>query len=229
MIAKDNHYQVLEVSQTATQTEIKQAYRRLVKQFHPDAQGDGGDRQRIVSINGAYEVLKDPQRRRSYDRQLVVDATPQRQQRTSEAQNSYRKQRQRQSNFSQHQWLQQVYRPIGRIVTSILNSLDPQLEALSADPFDDTLVAEFEDYLTECRETLEQARLVLASQPNPAKFANIAAHLYFCLNQISDGIDELKWFTLNYDEHYLHTGKELFRIAHRLYGEAQATAKAIIL
>ena len=41
-----------------------------------------------------------------------------------------------------------------------------------------------------------------------------------------DGINELEFFTLNYDENYLHTGKEMFRIAHRLRLEAQETVKS---
>lgn len=59
--------------------------------------------------------------------------------------------------------------------------------------------------------------------PNPANLAGVAAHLYYCLNQVGDGLDELEFFTLNYDDHYLHTGQELFRIAEGLRWEA-ATA-----
>ena len=55
-------YAVLEVSPTATAAEIKAAYRRLVKQHHPDA---GGDDQRILALNAAWEVLGDAERRRA--------------------------------------------------------------------------------------------------------------------------------------------------------------------
>ena len=58
-------YAVLEVSPTATAAEIKAAYRRLVKQHHPDA---GGDDQRILALNAAWEVLGDAERRRAHDR-----------------------------------------------------------------------------------------------------------------------------------------------------------------
>lgn len=43
--------------------------------------------------------------------------------------------------------------------------------------------------------------------------AGIASHLYHCLNAISDGIEELNYFTLNFDDHHLHTGQELWRRA----------------
>ena len=56
-------YAVLEVSPTATAAEIKAAYRRLVKQHHPDA---GGDDQRILALNAAWEVLGDAERRRAH-------------------------------------------------------------------------------------------------------------------------------------------------------------------
>ena len=41
------------------------------------------------------------------------------------------------------------------------------------------------------------------------------------MSQIGEGIEELAYFPLSYDERYLHTGQELFRIAKRLYREAQ--------
>ena len=228
-----NHYQTLEVSQQATQAEIKQAYRRLAKRFHPDTRMETANQEKIVSINAAYETLKDPQRRRSYDQQLFVGATyssfTRRQQRTASAQNQYRHRRQtvREADIHQLQWLREVYQPIAELVTSVLDPLDSQIDDLSADPFDDELMEAFSQYLEDCHELLVRARHILASQPNPVKYAAVAARLYYCLNQVGDGIDELKWFTLNYDDYYLHTGKELFRIAQRLYYEAQDTAKEL--
>ena len=227
-----NYYQTLEVAQQASQTEIKQAYRRLVKRFHPDSQLETANHEKIISINAAYEILSDPQRRRSYDQQLLAGAAyssfTRRQQRTAQAQNNYQRHRQtrREADAQQLHWLKAVYQPIGRLIKQILNPLDTQINYLAADPFDQELIEAFGDYLEECRELLNQARFVLASQPNPPQWANVAAHLYYCLNQISDGVDELEWFTLSYDDHYLHTGKELFRIADSLYNEAQVTANA---
>ena len=46
-----NHYQILEVSHQATHQEIKQAYRRLVKRFHPDSGSQTADREKIVEVN----------------------------------------------------------------------------------------------------------------------------------------------------------------------------------
>ena len=224
-----NYYQTLEVAPQASQIEIKQAYRRLVKRFHPDSQLETANHEKIISINAAYEILSDPQRRRTYDQQLSVGAAyssfTRRQQRTAQAQNVYQRHRKTRREADRPlQWLKEVYQPIGRLIQRVLDPLDTQIDYLAADPFDQELMEAFGDYLKECRELLHQARFVLASQPNPPQWASVAAHLYYCLNQIGDGIDELEWFTLNYDEYYLHTGKELFRIAYSLYDEAQVTA-----
>ncbi|HEY9889333.1 MAG TPA: DnaJ domain-containing protein, partial [Candidatus Obscuribacterales bacterium] len=64
-----DYYQTLELTEAATQQEIKQAYRRLAKQLHPDTQTQRSDHEGIQRINAAYEVLGDPQARSHYDRQ----------------------------------------------------------------------------------------------------------------------------------------------------------------
>ncbi|NJL81978.1 MAG: J domain-containing protein [Chloroflexaceae bacterium] len=228
-----DYYQTLECDSQATPEEIKQAYRRLVKRYHPDSQLESADSETTIRLNAAYEVLSDPQRRRSYDRreyQGTANPTVTREQRTASAQQQYQQQRQSEqgSDRQQKQWQKQVYIPIKRLIAKILSPLTAQIDQLAADPFDDDLLAAFDDYLATCREWLEQARRILASQPNPATQAGTAAHLYYCLNQIGDGIDELAYFSLNYDDRHLHTGQELFRIARRLYQEAQERAQILI-
>lgn len=59
-----DYYSVLGVSKTATQDEIKRAYRNLVMENHPDK---GGDHTKFSTINEAYETLKDPAKRAEYD------------------------------------------------------------------------------------------------------------------------------------------------------------------
>ena len=62
-------YDLLEVPRDADDATLKAAYRRLVKQFHPDVNpGDANAEQRFKAIGEAYEVLKDPQKRAAYDR-----------------------------------------------------------------------------------------------------------------------------------------------------------------
>ena len=59
-----DYYNILGVTQHSTPDEIRQAYRKLVKEHHPDR---GGDSEKFKKINEAYDVLKDQQKRAEYD------------------------------------------------------------------------------------------------------------------------------------------------------------------
>ena len=67
-MAQKDYYRILGVSENASQEEIKRAYRRLAKKYHPDANpGDPSAAERFKEINEAHEVLSDPQKRKQYD------------------------------------------------------------------------------------------------------------------------------------------------------------------
>ena len=92
-------YEVLGVSKGASEDEIKQAYRRLAKQYHPDLHpGDEAAAKKMNEINEAYDLLKNPQAYQAYRQQ--------------QAQSAYQQQyRQQQSAYQQQN--QQYYDPFG--------------------------------------------------------------------------------------------------------------------
>src|SRR5215472_2890278 len=65
---KRDYYEVLGVTRSASEDELKKAFRRLAKQYHPDANKEQGAEARFIEVNEAYEVLSDPQKRAAYDR-----------------------------------------------------------------------------------------------------------------------------------------------------------------
>ncbi|MGL5082031.1 MAG: J domain-containing protein [Microcoleaceae cyanobacterium] len=220
-----NYYETLEVKQTATQAEIKRAYRRLARQFHPDSQSATADHEQIVRINAAYEVLGDPLRRNSYDSQISppVYATT----RTVQSPSRFTRKTGQETDIELTQWVRQVYQPINRSLNRILKPLKQEIDKLSADPFDDELMEEFQSYVGLCRTCFEQAQHMFRSVPNPSNAAGVAAQLYYILNHVGDGIEELETFSLNYDDSSLHTGQELFRMAVSLRRVAQEELKNI--
>lgn len=68
-MSKRDYYEILGVEKTATADEIKKAYRKLAKKYHPDANSDNKEEaeKKFKEIAEAYEVLSDDTKRKQYD------------------------------------------------------------------------------------------------------------------------------------------------------------------
>ena len=62
-----DYYEILGVEPGAGEAEIKTAYRRLARKYHPDVSKEAGAEEKFKAINEAYEALRDPQKRQAYD------------------------------------------------------------------------------------------------------------------------------------------------------------------
>ena len=63
-----DYYETLGVARDASQDDVKRAYRRLARKFHPDVSKEANAESRFKEVGEAYEVLKDPEKRTAYDR-----------------------------------------------------------------------------------------------------------------------------------------------------------------
>ncbi len=215
-LAAVDPYRVLGVPPAATAAEIKAAYRALVKQHHPDA---GGDARTILELNAAWEVLGDVERRRSHDlrhhdhRHQPVAPTGSREPGVGVKRARAQAGRSAASDAELQQWLQQVHAPIDRLLAQVINPFPAQLKALSADPYDDSLMQAFCTFLEQGQVRLGKVESLYQSQPCPAGSQAFALDLYHCLSLVKDALAELERYTMGYVDSYLHDGRELLRQA----------------
>ena len=64
---KRDPYEILGIDKNATQDDIKHAYRTLAKKYHPDINKEPGAEEKFKEIQGAYEILSDPDKKAKYD------------------------------------------------------------------------------------------------------------------------------------------------------------------
>ncbi|WP_457744373.1 DnaJ domain-containing protein, partial [Sulfurimonas sp.] len=60
-------YETLEITDNASEAEIKKAYRKLARKYHPDVNKDASAEEKFKEINAAYEILSDKEKKAQYD------------------------------------------------------------------------------------------------------------------------------------------------------------------
>ena len=206
-----NFYKKLGLTKNATITEIKSAYRLLAKKYHPDT---GGDNEKFLALQLAWETLNDPQKRAAYDKLLTNDesyAVSKNKNWSSELKNN---------STSKDQdikdWLNKIYNPINRFISQVISPLNDEIKKLSADPYDDELMDAFSSYLNESRKKIEKASSLFKSKAVPSSISSIGLDLYHCFSQVQDALDELDRYTQGYVDDYLFDGKQMMKEAKKI-------------
>ncbi len=198
-------YKLLGVSKDTPFNEIKAAYRALAKKFHPDT---GGDNKKILAINAAWETI------RNNDNQIKKAPGPKR---NRESTLSYPTKVKKGSGKDEEisLWVKVVYIPIDRLMGEVINPFPRKLKELSADPYDDLLMAAFCEYIEKSKKRLTKAKDLYQSLTTPLEAKHFSLSLYQCFSELQDGINELERYTAGYVESYLHDGHEMLRKAKK--------------
>jgi DnaJ domain len=132
-------YAMLGVKRTATSNEIKSAYRRLARKYHPDVNSDPAAQSKFAQINEAYHTLIDPERRKTYDRTGSVSSSAHARQPDSAAARAARRaQYQQRADHIVNEWLRRereetrargkaVYTTVTLFVSTFIVSMNPGL------------------------------------------------------------------------------------------------------
>ena len=220
-----NFYIQLGLKKNATKNEIKSAYRLLAKKYHPDT---GGDNEKFLALQLAWETLNDPQKKAIYDQSLASDESY-----TVSKNKNWSSDLKNKKNISTNKdqdikdWIKKIYNPINRFISQVIKPLNDEIKKLSADPYDDKLMDAFSSYLNESRKKIEKASSLFKSQAVPNSISSIGLDLYHCFSQVQDALDELDRYTQGYVDDYLFDGKEMMKEAKRIQLKMNINKKSI--
>ena len=206
-----NFYKELGLEKNATKSEIKSSYRSLVKQHHPDA---GGEKERFLAIQNAWETLNDPIKKEQYDRNFFSSNSSF----DSLKENWEEKLNSKKYNSSNKDkevetWIKEIYTPINRLISQIIKPLNNEIKELSADPYDDQLMENFCSYISLSQKKIEKVEKIYNKKLVPKSISNLGLDLYHCFSQVKDALSELERYTQGYVDNYLFDGKEMIKEA----------------
>jgi len=218
-----NLYEELGLKQNATISEIKSSYRSLVKQHHPDA---GGEKERFLAIQNAWEILNDPIKKEQYDRNFFSSRSSfdslnenWEEKFNSKKYNSSIKDREVET------WIKEIYTPINRSISQIIKPLNNEIKELSADPYDDELMENFCSYIILSQKKIEKVEKIYHKKIVPKSITALGLDLYHCFSQVKDALSEFDRYTQGYVDNYLFDGKEMIKEAKRIQSKMSAEKK----
>ncbi len=200
-----NPYQILNIPNNASLSDIKAAYRLLVKKYHPDA---GGDQKKFLEIHAAWKLLKDKNNQPNYQKQKNQSI------KTCSSVNP----RIRNGLYQDKEialWQKFVYFPIDHLMGDIMNPFEKELRELSADPYDEKLMESFCKYIKTSQKKIKKIQDIYQSIPTPMQIRSFSLCLYQCFSEMQDGINEWERYSAGYIESYLHDGNEMLRKAQK--------------
>jgi len=218
-----NFYEELGLEKNATKSEIKSSYRSLVKQHHPDA---GGEKERFLAIQNAWETLNNPTKKEIYDREFFSSST---------SFDSLNKNWEDKFNSEKYTssikdkeletWIKEIYTPINRLINQIIKPLNSEIKELSADPYDDQLMKNFCNYISLSQNKIEKAEKIYNKKLIPKSISALGLDLYHCFSQVKDALSELDRYTQGYVDDYLFDGKEMIKEAKRIQAKMAVEKK----
>ena len=218
-----NFYKELGLDKNATKSEIKSSYRSLVKKHHPDA---GGEKERFLAIQNAWETLNDPIKKEQYDRNFFSSNSSF----DSLNENWEEKLNSKKHNSSNKDkevetWIKEIYTPTNRLINQIIKPLNKEIKELSADPYDDRLMENFCSYISLSQKKIEKVEKIYNKKLVPNTISNLGLDLYHCFSQVKDALSELDRYTQGYVDDYLFDGKEMIKEAKRIQSKMSTNKK----
>ena len=213
---KGNLYEILGLTPGVSAADIKKAYRELVKTCHPDLEYKKQtelqrkqSKERMQSINEAYETLIDIAKRKSYD--YTIDARARSVASLKQAQERARKTREQEQQ--RDKFLAKIFHPSRRAMVRAISQYPKSLIKLEQDIFDDELIFEFGQYVDDLESTLVRVSSSFADYPAPPSLEPSVQWMRQSLAQAADGLEELRYFCSNFDYDHLSMARNLFNIA----------------
>ena len=220
---KKNLYEELGLKRDATKNEIKSSYRSLVKKHHPDA---GGDNDKFLAIQNAWEILNDPIKKEYYDKQFFSSYTPS----NKLNENWEKKFNSKKFNSSMKDrevetWMKEIYTPINRLISQIIKPLNNEIKELSGDPYDDQLMENFCSYISNSQKKMRKVDQIYNKKLVPKSITALGLDLYHCFSQVKDALSEFDRYSQGYVDDYLYDGKQMIKEAKRIQSKMASEKK----